>query len=346
MNEGRRNTVVGLFAIFGIVAMTALVFMFGGGKSWFSDRYKIRVFFPNGVMGVAEGQGVTLSGKRIGETTSVEFHDPNNVSAGVDVVVAIDGQYELPANAVVRVAASIMGFGRPAIQMTVSDQPDGGKLARDGTGVIRGEMIAMIDQLLPPELQNTLTKSAATLTTSAEQMGDLAASMRPVSVELTRLLESRSIDDVNLKKVTANLDTVVQRMDSGLKNINDVLGDTQNQENLRQILVNGRNMTERGTLLMEDMRLVAGDGRALFSQGQRMMQTLVGVSEQANTLLVQLNKAAVQMNEGQGTAGLFLRDNRLYEELVLSARRLTKALDDIRDVMEMAKRGELKIKAF
>lgn len=339
MNEGRRNTVVGLFAIFGIVAMTALVFMFGGGRSWFADRYKIRVFFPHGVIGVAEGQGVTLSGKRIGETTSVEFHDPNNVAAGVDVVVAVDGQYDLPKSAVVRVAASIMGFGRPAIQMTVGDKPISEKLPRDGTGVIRGEMIAMIDQLLPPEIQTTLTQSAA-------QMGDLAASMRPVSVELTRLLESRSIDDVNLHKVTANLDTVVQRMDSGLKNLNDVLGDPQNQENLRQILVNGRSMTERGTLLMDDMRLVAADGRALFAQGQRMMQTMVSVTDQANAVLVQLNKAAAQMNDGQGTAGLFLRDNRLYEELVLSARRLTKALDDIRDVMEMAKRGELKIKAF
>ena len=339
MNEGRRNTVVGLFAMFGLVAMTALVFMFGGGKSWFADRYNIRVFFPNGVMGVAEGQGVTLSGKRIGETTSVEFHDPNNVSAGVDVIVAVDGQYDLPADAQVRVAASIMGFGRPAIQMLVGDNPGRDKLPRDGTGVIRGEMIAMLDQLLPPGIQNTLTNSAA-------QMGDLAASMRPVSIELTRLLESRNIDDVNLHKVTANLDTVVQRMDSGLKNLNDVLGDAQNQENLRQMLANGRTMTERGTLLMDDLRGTAADGRALFAQGQRMMQTMAGVTDQANSLLVQLNKAAAQMNEGQGTAGLFLRDNRLYEELVLSARRLTKALDDIRDVMEMAKRGELKIKAF
>jgi len=337
MNEGRRNTVVGLFAIFGIVAMTALVFMFGGGKSWFSDRYPIRVYFPKGVIGVAEGQGVTLNGKRIGETTSVEFHDRQDVSKGVDVIVAVDGQYQLPADAEVRVAASIMGFGRPAIQLIVSDKPGSARLLPDGE--IHGEMVAMIDQLLPSEIRGTLTKSA-------EQMGDLAAAMRPVSVELTRLLESRKISDVDVHRVTANLDTVVQRMDTGLKNINDVLGDPQNQENLKQMLANGKNMTERGTLLMDDLRLVASDGRALFSQGQRMMQTLVGVSEQANTLLVQLNKAAVQMNEGQGTAGLFLRDNRLYEELVLSARRLTKALDDIRDVMEMAKRGELKIKAF
>lgn len=339
MNEGRRNTIVGLFAIFGIVAMTALVFMFGGGKSWFSNQYPIRVYFPGGVFGVAEGQGVTLNGKRIGETASVEFHDPKDVSKGVDVIVAVEGKYDLPTDAEVRVAASIMGFGRPAIQLTVSDRPGQGRLARDGSGQIHGEMVNMLDQLLPADIRGTLTESA-------KQMGELAAAMRPVSVELTRLLESRKISDVDMHRVTANLDTVVQRMDAGLKNINDVLGDPQNQENLKQVLANGRTMTERGTLLMDDLRLVASDGRAVFAQGQRMMQTMVGVTEQANSLLVQLNKAATQMNEGQGTAGLFLRDNRLYEELVLSARRLTKALDDIRDVMEMAKRGELKIKAF
>lgn len=337
MNEGRRNTIVGLFAMFGVVAMTALVFMFGGGKSWFSNRYSIRVYFPNGVIGVAEGQGVTLNGKRIGETTGVVFHDEKDVSKGVDVLVAVDEQYKLPADAQVRVAASIMGFGRPAIQLIVGDKPGSAKLQPNGE--IHGEMVAMIDQLLPSEIRGTLTKSA-------EQMGELAEAMRPVSVELVRLLEHRNIDDVNLHTVTANLDTVVQRMDTGLKNINDVLGDVQNQENLRQMLANGRTMTERGTLLVDDLRGAAADGRALFTQGQRLMQTMAGISDQANALLVQLNKTATQMNEGQGTAGLFLRDNRLYEELVLSARRLTKALDDIRDVMEMAKRGELKIKAF
>lgn len=346
MNESRRNTIVGMFAIFALVAMTGLVFMFGGGRSWFADRYPIRVYFPNGVTGIAEGQSVTLSGKRIGETTSVEFHDTEHVSSGVDVIVSVDGAYDLPSDAIVRVAASIMGFGRPAIQIHLSEKPGAENLPRDGTGMIRGEMIAMLDQLLPPELQGTLIKSADTLTNAASQMGDLAGSLKPVTVELTRLLESRKIEDVNAQRVHANLDTVVQRMDGGLKNLNDVLGDPQNQENLRQILANGRQMTERGTLLMDDLRQTATDGRALFTQGQRTLQSLAGASDQMSSVLVRLDKAATDLSEGRGTAGLFLRDNRLYEELVLSARRLTKALDDIRDVMEMAKRGELKIKAF
>ncbi len=43
---------------------------------------------------------------------------------------------------------------------------------------------------------------------------------------------------------------------------------------------------------------------------------------------------------------MFLRDNRLYEELVLTTRRLTKALDDMREVLDIAKQGKLRIKAF
>jgi len=345
MNEGRRNTIVGMFALCAVGAMTVLVFMFGGGQSWFADQYEIRVYFPNGVTGITEGQGVTLSGKRIGETTGVEFHDPTRVSAGVDVVVSVDGKYDIPSDAVVRVAASIMGFGRPAIQVYLSDKPGVPNLPRKD-GMIRGEMIAMLDQLLPPEMKETLNKSAETLTNSAGQMGRLAESLAPVSVELTRLLEHRRIEDVNTNAKPANIDTVVQRMDGGLKNLNDVLGDPENQENLKLLLANGRQMTERGTLLMDDLRQTAADGRALFTQGQRLMQSLAGASDQLSAVLVRLDKAAADLNEGRGTAGMLLRDNRLYEELVLSARRLTKALDDIRDVMEMAKRGELKIKAF
>jgi len=353
MAEAKRNTIVGLFALVGLVVMCVLVFIFGGGKSLLSNTYDIRVHFPKGVVGVAEGQGVTLNGKRIGETKAVEFHDPAELSTGVDVIVAVENKYDIPKDSAILVAASIMGFGRPAIRLVIHDQPGPEKLPHDGKGIIRGQMVEMLDQMLPPEIQNTLT-------TSAGRIGDLAASLKPVTEELKRMMEQRGVQDVDAQKLTANLDTVIQRLDASLKNFNTIVGDPENQQNLKAMLAAGRKtmengatlvekgttMMDQGTALVGDLRAAAADGRTLFAQAGRTLQNLTEATDQLTVLLRRTDQAVALLTEGQGTAGLLLKDNRLYEEMVLTVRRMTKALDDFRDVMDLAKKGELKIKAF
>ncbi len=339
MTESRQNMIVGVFALTSVLVLVVMIFMFGGGSGLFTDTYNIEVYFKTALHGVQEGQGVTLYGKRIGETKGVEFINEDRMQDGVKVIVAVESQYELPASSVMKVASSIMGFGRPNIEIEVTQPDDPAKLPRDGTGTINGMVVHPLDQVLPPHMQTTLE-------TAAEEFASLAAALTPVSENLNRLLESRDVEDVDLDKVSANLDSSIQRLDTVLKNINVIIGDPQNVENFAEVLANAREFTERGIDVADNFAQLSADGQETVAHMNDLLTRLSMTADDMSSVLKNLDRTIVQINEGKGTAGLFLHDNRLYEEMVLTARRMSKTLDDFREVLDMAKRGELRIKAF
>jgi len=329
MNETRLNTIVGLFAVVGIAVLAVLVFIYGGGRGLFQDTYEIRVHFEKGVVGVQEGQGVTLHGKRIGETRGIEFvQDPATShdlpEEGVHVVVAIDGRYSIPTSAEMTVATSIMGLGRPLIRLEWADSDETSFLPRNGRGVIKGRMIPVIDQLIPPEMQTTIT-------TATQHIGTLADALTPAARNLGRLLDERDLDRVDLQQVTANLDTVIQRFDLTLKNVNLVLGDPQNQDNFRIALANARKMSESGVVLVDNLTLMSEDGKQVMKDVGELTRQLIATANDVSSVLKRIDTALALMTDGQGSAALFLRDNRLYEELVLSIRRLQSTLEAVQE---------------
>jgi phospholipid/cholesterol/gamma-HCH transport system substrate-binding protein len=339
MSGRRQTTIVGIFTLAGIGVLCALVFMFGGGEMFFSSTYDINIHFGNGLVGVQVGQGVTMYGKRIGETKAVDFWNEQKVQEGVKVIVAIDGKYAIPASSKATVVANIMGIGRPAVQIEVTDPADTAKLPRDGNGKIFGEMIEPLDQVLPKHMLTDIKQAT-------EDIGKLAQALKPVAENLNRLLESKDIKQVDLQQVAANLDTVIQRFDLVLKNVNTVLGDQQNQENLKEMLANARKMSETGTVVMDNLKSMSEDGKVTMKDADALMRKLVSTADDMSSVLKGMDRTIATLNDKQGSLGLMLNDNRLYEEMVLSARRLTKMLDDMREVLDQVKQGKLRIKAF
>ncbi len=336
MAATQHKTIVGFFALTGIILLGVLILMFGGGRSFFTKTYKVHVKFPQGVVGVAADQSVTLNGKRIGQTKAIEFWDPSNLEAGIRVVLAIEEKYELPASAEVKVGTSIMGFGRPSI-LVVVDPSAKGKLKRDGTAVVPGTMIPMLDQIMPPEMQSMLTDTASGIL-------ELADRLKPVADNLAKLIAPRHAESVDLACATANLATVVERFDLALKNINQIIGDEDNQANLKTLLVNIRTISEEGLLVVSEVRGFTTDGREVARETKRLIAKLTESLDQMSSLLQKADTVVAALGSTDGSAGSFLNDNRLYEELVLSARRLSKALDEVRELLDIAKKGDFEFK--
>jgi phospholipid/cholesterol/gamma-HCH transport system substrate-binding protein len=339
MSEERQTTIVGLFTLGGLVVLCLLVFLFGGGRTLFASTYPISVHFPQGLIGVQSGQGVTLYGKRIGETKAVNFWNDQRMEEGVKVVVAVEKQFRLPAACEMVVATSIMSIGRPTVQIVIVDPRDSRKLPTDGTGLISGRMVHPLDQVVPPHMQTALEQAT-------KDIGGLAQALTPVAENLNRLLQTRDLKEVDLQHAAANVDTVVQRFDAVLKNLNAVLGDEQNQGNLREALANARKMSESGVVVMQNLTEMSEDGKIAVKDADALMRNLASTADDFSCVLRTMDQTLALLNDRQGSMGLFLNDNRLYEEMVLSARRLTKALDDMREVLDLAKQGKLRIKAF
>lgn len=340
MAEQHQTTIVGIFALTGLVILSVLILMFGGGRSLLANTYDINVQFDRGVVGVQDGQSVTLNGKRIGETKAVEFWNPDDVSEGIKVVVAIDEEYVLPAASRMEVATSIMGFGRPALEIKVGDtEAEPGTLTKDGKAKIDGTMIEMLDQVLPPEMQKTLIATAEGITALAEAMG-------PVMSNLETILEPRDVQQVDLKAATANLATLIERFDIALKSFNQLIGDEENANNLKILLANFRRISEQTIEFMGSLNVMTTEGTQFARQATGLVRETADSMDKMSGLVTRMDRTIQMLNEGRGTAGLMLKDKRLYEELVLSAKRMTKMLDEFREVLDMAKKGELKISPF
>lgn len=338
MGEKQQNTIVGVFVLMGIVVLAVLVMAFGGGRTIFTNTYDLQVDFPKGVQGIQEGQTVTLSGKRIGVTKEVRFADDNNLQKGVVVVVSVE-EFAIPQASEMVVAPNMMGIGKPPVGIVVTDPLDTRRVPMDGTGRISGRVIPMLDQLIPQKTQ-------ATFEDASRHIGELAAALKPAALNLERLLESRGMSEVDAHSVTANLDTLIQRFDATLRSINTIVSDEQQMQNLRQILANTNKMSDAGVEVMENARDITGEGKEVTKELVTLLRSMAAATNDLSAVLQRLDQTIGLLQQKTGTFGKLMTDDRLYEELLLSARRLTKMLDDMREVLDLAKRGELRIKAF
>ena len=330
MTSSFHKLIVGFFALTCLSLLGIMVILFGGGTTLFKDTYNVSVHFPE-VENVQAGQSVTLNGKRIGATKAVEFWNPVDLDQGIRVIVSIDSEFELPANSEVLVAASVMGFGHPTIAIVVEQTPDEARLPRDGTAVIEGRMVPTLERLLPPEMQETLIRTA-------DGLSELSDALEPVADNLAQLLEPRSMEAVDIQQATANLATLVERFDLALKNVNITLGDPKNIENFRNMLENVSDMSRHGVEVMANLKVMSDDGKQVVVDAARMLRTMTTAADRISSLLEEMDKTAAALNERRGTVGSLLNDNRLYEELLLSARRMTTTLDDLREVLDLIKR--------
>jgi phospholipid/cholesterol/gamma-HCH transport system substrate-binding protein len=338
MGSRYQNFIVGIFVFVGLIVLGGLIVIFGGGKTLLVKTYDLRVLFPGGVAGVQSGQTVTLNGKRIGETRDLAFADPVHLERGVKVLVAIEG-FSLPAASEMIVSPPAMGLGKPLIELQVLDPTDTRKLPRDGTAQINGQMRSAMDQLVPKNMQKSFLDAST-------HIGELAAALTPVANNLSRLLEQRDVKEVDLKGITANMATLIQRFDATLKSLNELIGSEANQRNFSEVLANAKKISETGVTAMQNVTDLSGQGKDLMKNLTELMQHMIGLSDNLSGVLKRMDTVVLSMNKKEGTIGLMLNDGRLYEEMLLTMRRLTKLLDDFREVADQAKKGQLRIRAF
>ena len=76
--------------------------------------------------------------------------------------------------------------------------------------------------------------------------------------------------------------------------------------------------------------------------------TLVGKliedAERISRLMTTINKVVLKIDDGKGTAGMFINDPRLYENIVEASRQMTNLIKDFRQLVELWKKKGVQIK--
>lgn len=360
MSESKRNMLVGAFMLAGLAVLGTLLILFGETPTWLGGaEYELTINFHE-VEGVAEGVPVYLNGVPIGRVGRLEFTDPQSPELGVQVIALIKDKYFIPSGATGRVYANVFGIGRGHIEIVpleVATEPLSPETAQV-EGIV-GEMGNPFEDLIPEDLMFSIDKSV-------QQIGNLFEAAKPVADDLHELFQIRRIDEVDdpmaeARKITANLFTVVQRFDRTLKHFNEVLGKPEVKSAIIQAIENVEDLTTEGketfALLREtaaqvqqDLDHIANALDALVADTNTgvndVREHLIPALETIAKLADNLNRAALELSEGEGTAGLVLRDARLYEAMLLSVQRITDAVDKLRRLLDkFEQQGYIEFKA-
>ncbi len=352
MEEVRRNLLVGSFVLCGLVALGTLVVLFGRGPTALvsGGTYPLHVYFA-AVSDVRPGNLVTARGIQIGHVTSVDLVDPKRFEAGVDVIVAIQKQYSIPEGSSAQTTEVMLGQGRPPIEILAGKI--GAEPLQPGAS-LKGSIRGAMESIFPPGVVDTLQ-------TSARQIGDAAEALTPVLDEMKEVLQKRTPEQVDRGLMQGNLSSAVARFDSALRHFNEVLGDGQVKSQLRETVANVHDMSEQGKVVAADLQKAAADGREMMADGRKLIAKVDATVDKLDTrtadvtrgimtslddmdrFLDYLNVVGQQVASGQGNFGQLVMDNKLYDSLVITAERLSMAVDEFRALIAEWRQGKIKV---
>jgi phospholipid/cholesterol/gamma-HCH transport system substrate-binding protein len=337
----RRNALIGLFVLGGIVALGVLTVKFGESQAWFGNTYIVQATF-NQVMGVREGTMVSLAGVPVGSVTQVYLANPKVPSEGVRASMQIGKEYLIPQDSVAEVLMQLMG--QPIINIQPPPQPTP-PLPQDGSASIPGAVKNPLEQVINPQFMASLQKTT-------NQIGTLAQALTPAADAITNLLQQRSITEVEspegaARHLTANLYTAVERLYSVLTHIDTVIGDPAVQSNLRDTVTNLKQASEDAKVAVAGFKAFSQTAQetALGAKGvvvkldatvditrqriDELGRSLMANSDRLARALDYFASAGRDLAEGNGTLGLFLRDPKFYQELLLTVQRIGNAASEM-----------------
>lgn len=348
MSDRSRNALIGAFTLGGLTCLAALIYLFGEAQGLFRTEYSIYAKFeadrsPN----VRHGTEVMIAGVPVGNVGDIALVDPNIPGRGVMAELRIGTRYRIPQGSVARVILPLMG--QPMVDIKPPSELAGPVPPLEPGERISGEVVNPLESVIDPKLMASLDKTVV-------QIGELAAALKPAANAVTGLLEQRTIADVEnpaagVDQMTANLYTAVQRLYNVLTHFDTVLGDPAVQSNVKLAVDNFRVASEGVKLAVEDLKVFSEQARQVSGIARGTMEKvdktvvitqehidtlgrkLTGDADKLSRLMDYFLSVGQQMAEGEGTAGLLLRDPKLYDELLLTFQRLGAAAAEMQTLI-------------
>ncbi len=341
MEEDRKNLIVGLFVMLGLIILGIMILLFGEAPQAFTHSYIVTMSFPSAGP-VRESDPVMLNGLQVGQVK--EIKPLPDIRKGVQMICQINAKYRIPVDAQPLIKEQTMALGKPAIRIDVGPENSVEMLPTDGSGHLVGYVAGGLEELIPRETMKELEEAGLALT-------NLAKALEPVARDLHELFKPTSVEEVDTatgpSRPLANISTVVQRFDRSLKSINKIMADPANQKNLTVIIRNFRVISEQGLVLSDKLNSLADRLSNLTSGADKKLakvaSALMDNSSKLGMLLDKLNRIAYKADEGKGTIGKWLNDPELYDALVLTTKRISLTLEELHQLIKQWRIKGLKL---
>jgi phospholipid/cholesterol/gamma-HCH transport system substrate-binding protein len=322
MNLYRKNLMVGVTMLFGLVLLAFMIIKFGDVPAKLIAGSKTPVTFDAArADGLTAGSSINYLGVNVGSVSDVH-RSPDQTYVIINALV--DSHPRLPANLEGRIRSQLVGGGS-SLNLELTGPVPQGELEPHAR--LKAEYVGV--DVLPPEFAS------------------LAKDLRLTSAQFRN---SHLIDNLNqtLRSVREQVEhagTLVDHFDKTVVDLDQVAGDPKMRDDLRASIAQIRTATATADRISANLekfsqranQLADTANTTLTKTDAHMDQVFKQLADRLDTtarVLDNLRSITAKIDTGKGTAGLFLNDPKLYQSLVDTSRELNLTITDLKRLVE------------
>ncbi|MHC4786661.1 MAG: MlaD family protein [Planctomycetota bacterium] len=329
MTQVTRNFLLGLTSIVALVALAALLMLFGELETVLRPRYALTIDCTNAV-GLRAGSTIELNGVPIGQVDQVATIQ--HPQYPVRLLSLIDRHVRIPEGVGLYATSSLLG-GSATLQLEAPPGPAGPGLPTDGSAHLADEIRSRLIAQLTSELD--------------ARMGPVVEAMKEFELlarNLNELVEEPGPDGAgdnrNIRTAVATLNEVLEDVHEALGMAKGWLGDEQLQADARAGVHNAGILIDQATATIDEFTKLAS---RINTDADTVVHRLIEVSDEMTATLQEVRTLARKASAGEGTVGQLLNNPDLYKSLDDAADRMERTLRDVQLLLEKIKGDGLRV---
>lgn len=316
---------IGLMAII-VIALAIWGFTFLRGKNLLNVANVYYARYDD-IDQLAVTSPVLIRGYQVGTVSEVKLDDDLQT---IIVKLDIDKGIRIPKDAVALVTnVSIMG-GK-AVELQIRGACSGDQCAEPGS-FIEGRVQGMFDSLLDGGEDGTLAKVKENIGDILNTLGDSLTSPNADN-EIAKTYTQLSALIKNLSSITGTLDrsmsTYDRHLSNSLANVSAITGAiARNQSQIANSIQNLESITAQ--LDKAKLGETAQNANKLITDFQGTVKELNVAVDEAQVSFAKLSTIMTDMQNGKGSLGKLMKDEKLYNHALAATRNLELLMQDFR----------------
>jgi phospholipid/cholesterol/gamma-HCH transport system substrate-binding protein len=288
---------IGFFAIASIIALVFGV-NYLKGINILNDNSDFYAVYEN-IGGLQVGSPVLVNGYKVGMVSNIDLLTEQNQN--LLVTISLDKEFDMAKNTVCKIVNQDL-MGTKGIALILGDTDE---LVRGGDTLISG---------IEGSLQDEVNAQILPLKNKAEE---LIGSIDSVMMIVTAVLNKDTRD--NLRNSLSSLDKTFELMSQAMVKVDSMVD--INDDRIAKVVKNLESITS-------NLESSNGEIKTILTNFATLSDSLVKAD--IATVLQNVNDIATKINNGEGSIGLLLKDNKIYANFEKSTRELASLLEDIK----------------
>ena len=288
---------IGFFAIASIIA---LVFGVNYLKdiNILNDNSDFYAVYEN-IGGLQVGSPVLVNGYKVGMVSNIDLLTEQNQN--LLVTISLDKEFDMAKNTVCKIVNQDL-MGTKGIELILGDTDE---LVRGGDTLISG---------IEATLQDEVNAQILPLKNKAEE---LIGSIDSLMMIVTAVLNKDTRD--NLRNSLSSLDKTFELMSQTMVKVDSMVD--INDDRIAKVVKNLESITS-------NLESSNGEIKTILTNFATLSDSLVKAD--IATVLQNVSDITTKINNGEGSIGLFLKDDKIYANFEKSTRELASLLEDIK----------------